>query len=160
MLINTLSATFTRPNDTTPYSSGDLVANNVTAGSVTPLTLALANPALAQTSVVRCRLSKSGTTPTNANFRVHMYSASPVVANGDNGAWSSSKAANYLGFIDVTSMLAFTDGCTGFAGVTAGAEMRLSGLAGSIYAQLEAKAAYTPVAQEVFTLYVECSDNF
>jgi hypothetical protein len=59
MLINTVSATFTRPSDTTAYASGDLVANSTTAGSVTPLTLTLANPAQVQTNVVRCRLSKS-----------------------------------------------------------------------------------------------------
>jgi hypothetical protein len=159
MLINTVSASFTRPSDTTAYASGDLVANSTTAGSVTPLTLTLTNPAQVQTNIVRCRLSKSGTTPTNANFRVHLYTASPTVANGDNGAWSSSKAANYLGYIDVASMLAFTDGCTGFAGVTAGAEMRIN-CNGVLYAQLEAKAAYTPVSAEVFTLYVECADNY
>lgn len=161
MLINNSSANFTRPNDTTAYASGDLVANSTTAGSVSPLTLTLANPSQGQTLIVRCRLSKSGTTATNANFRVHFYDASPVVANGDNGAWSSNKAANYLGYIDVASMLAFTDGCTGFAGVTAGAEMRIRLSAGgaSIYALLEAKADYTPAAQEVFTLTAECMDN-
>jgi hypothetical protein len=42
-----------------------------------------------------------------------MYQASPTAANGDNGAWSTDKAANYLGNIDVTAMLAFTDGAAG-----------------------------------------------
>lgn len=162
MLINNSTATFTRPSDTTAYTSGDLVANNTTAGSVTPMTLALANPAQGQTNILRCRISKSGTTPTNATFRVHFYDALPAVTNGDNGAWLSSKAANYLGFIDCATMLAFSDGCTGYGGATAGAEMRirLSSSGASLYALLEARAAYTPVSAEVFTLTVECLDNY
>lgn len=162
MLINNISASFTRPNDTTAYASGDLVANSTSAGSVTPLALPLASPSQVGTNIVRVRLSKSGTTPTNANFRIHFYDASPTVANGDNGAWSSSKAANYLGYIDQAAMLAFTDGSAGFGAAAAGAEMRVRLSAGgsTIYALLEAKAAYTPAAQEVFTLTVECLDNY
>lgn len=161
MLLNTISATFTRPNDTTPYASGDLVANSTTAGSVVPMSLTLANPAQVQTIIKRVRLMKSGTTATNGAFRVHFYGASPTVANGDNGAWSSSKAANYFGSIDVT-VIAFTDGCTGTGAATAGAEMQINMTAGGsvIYCLLEARGAYTPAAQEVFTLYAECADGF
>ena len=35
------SQSFTRPGDTTPYASGDLVANSTTAGSVVPLTFTI-----------------------------------------------------------------------------------------------------------------------
>lgn len=160
MLLNTISGSFTRPNDTTAYASGDLVANSTTAGSVTPISLALTNPAQVQTIIKRIRLMKSGTTATNGQFRVHFYGASPTVANGDNGAWSSNKAANYFGSIDVT-VIAFTDGCTGTGAATAGAEMQITLTSGrTLYCLLEARAAYTPAAQEVFTLYAECLDNY
>lgn len=160
MLINTISAAvFTRPNDTTAYASGDLVANNTTAGSVVPLSLTLLNPSQTQAVVRRVKLLKSGTTATNGQFRVHFYSASPTVANGDNGAWSSNKAANYYGSIDVT-VSAFSDGCMGVGAATAGAEVVINPVAGStIYCLLEARAAYTPAAQETFTLSVECLDS-
>lgn len=36
------STTLTRPNDSTGYTAGDLVANNVTAGSVVVPTVAVA----------------------------------------------------------------------------------------------------------------------
>lgn len=158
MIISTLSANFTRPNDTTAYASGDLVANSTTAGSVTPLSLALPSTAKNQAVVKRVRLMKSGTTATNGQFRVHFYGASPTVANGDNGAWSSNKAADYFGSIDAT-VVAFTDGCMGVAAATAGAELNIRLASGStIYCLLEARAAYTPAAQEVFTLYVETLD--
>lgn len=155
MQIGNNSANFTRPNDTTAYTIGDLVANSTTAGSVVPMSLTATNSfAVNQTRITRVRLSKTGTTPTNANFRVHLYGGTPNAANGDNGAWSTSQAANYLGNIDVTAMLAFTDGCTGVGAATAGSELLLR-YSGTLNALLEAKAAYTPVANEVFTLTIE-----
>ena len=155
MPIKALSASFTRPNDTTAYTSGDLVANSTTAGSVSPMSFALANPAAGQTTVKRVRLLKSGTTATNGAFRVHFYGASPTVANGDNGAWSSNKAANYYGSIDVT-VVAFSDGCAAAGAATAGAEVEVILSSGStFYCLLEARGAYTPAAEEVFTLTVE-----
>lgn len=158
MRINNVSASFTRPEDTTAYGSGDLVANSTTAGSVVPMSIALANPAQRTATVKRVRLLKSGTTATNGAFRVHFYGASPTVANGDNGAWSSSQAANYFGSIDVT-VLAFSDGCAAAGAATAGAEVQIVLASGStVYCLLEARGAYTPASAEVFTLTVEFLD--
>jgi hypothetical protein len=62
-----------------------------------------------QTRITRARFVKSGTTATLSQFRLHLYEQSPVCANGDNGAWSTSKAANYLGNIDgPTTLFPFT----------------------------------------------------
>lgn len=162
MQVYNISATFTRPADTTAYASGDLVANSTTAGSVVPLTFSLGNSfAQGQLRLTRARIYKNGTTPTNANFRLHLYESSPVPANGDNGAWSTSKAANWLGNIDVTSMLAFTDGCAGTGSAAAGSEMLLRLSAGkTIYGLLEAKAAYTPASGEIFTVVLEEMDSY
>jgi len=156
--INNLSAAFTRPNDTTAYASGDLVANATAAGSVVPLRIDLGNIAAVGhglTRITRARLTKSGPSAANASFRVHLYEAAPVPQNGDNGAWSTDHAASWLGNIDITAMLAFTDGCTGTGSATAGSEMFLRLASGAIFALLEARAAYTPVANEVFTLTLE-----
>ena len=152
------SASFTRPNDTNAYSIGDLVANSVTAGSVAPMKIDCGNivgVGHGNLRLTRGRLQKSGTSPTNANFRIHLYQASPTAANGDNGAWSTDNSANWLGNIDVTSMLAFTDGCMGTGSAPAGSEIFARIINGSVFALLEAKAAYTPVANEVFTLTLE-----
>jgi hypothetical protein len=156
--INNLSAGFARPNDTTAYAAGDLVANSTTAGAVVPLRIDLGNIVAANhaiTRITRARLGKSGTSPANASFRIHLYEAAPAAQNGDNGAWSTDHAASWLGNIDITSMLAFTDGCTGTGSAPAGSEMFLRLAGGSIFALIEAKAAYTPVANEVFTLTLE-----
>lgn len=163
MLIQTTKATFTRPADTTAYASGDLMANSTTAGSVTPMSFALPfTSGTGQTILQRARIVKSGTTATLSAFRMHLYEASPTVANGDNGAWSTDKAASYLGFMDFpTLLLAFTDGCAHFGANAAGSEMRLRLAAGTtVFGLLEARAAYVPASGEIFTVTLETLDGY
>ncbi len=156
--INNLSASFTRPNNTVAYAAGQLVANSSTAGSVVPMKIDLGNIAAVGhgiTRITRARLFKSGTGIANASFRAHLYEAVPTPANGDGGAWSTDKAASWLGNIDIGSMLAFTDGAAGTGSATAGSEMFLRLASGSIFALLMAQGAYTPAANEQFTLTLE-----
>jgi hypothetical protein len=155
-------ASFTRPNNTTAYASGQLVANSASAGAVVPMTFGVGGNSMpGSTRITRVRLAKSGTIATNASFRVHLYAASPTLANGDGGAWSSNQAAGYLGSIDVASMKAFTDGCCDVGAAAAGSEFLLRLAAGTtIYALLEARAAYAPAANEVFTLTAETVDDY
>jgi hypothetical protein len=156
------AASFTRPANTTAYVTGQLVANSTTAGSVVPLAI----PVGGQTGFInmrltRVRLTKSGTSATNANFTVHLYAVSPTCANGDGAAFSTNQSANWLGSISVSSMQAFTDGCTGTGSFAAGSEafLKTSNVSGQsqqfIYALLQAQAAYTPVSGEAFTLTLE-----
>lgn len=161
MLLSTATASFTRPNNTTAYASGQLIANSTTAGSVTPMLFSAWTSGQAQTILSRLRIYKSGTTATLSQFRVHLYEASPVCANGDGGTWSTDKAFSYLGNIDAPVMFPFTDGCATFGSASAGSELRLhltSG--GTIYGLMEARAAYVPVANEVFTVKLECLDGY
>jgi hypothetical protein len=155
-VVTIASANFTRPADTTAYAVGDLVANSVTAGSVVPMQLAVARLADALAETSRIRLKKSGAVLTNAQFRVHLYRNSPTIANGDNGAWSTTESG-YVGFLDVTIDKAFTDGAKGIGTVGAGNEILLQPALGTqnVFALLEARAAYTPASAEVFTLEVE-----
>lgn len=154
------SASFTRPSDTTAYASGDLVANGTTAGSVVPLSLTVARVALGSGMIRRCRLRKSGTSLTNAQFRVHFYSTAPTPANGDNGAWSTDGVANYLGAVDVTIDKVFTDGAAGNGVPLVGSEINFALASGqAVSALIEARAAYTPVSGEVFTLTAEVLQN-
>jgi hypothetical protein len=113
------------------------------------------------TRITRVRLSKNGTVATNASFRVHLYGASPTVANGDGGVWSTNQAASYLGSIDVAAMKAFTDGCCDVGAAAAGSEFLLRLAAGAtLYALIEARAAYTPASGEVFVLTLETVDDY
>jgi len=163
MAIRNLTGSFTRPADTTAYASGDLVANSTTAGSVAAVELTHVGNKPAGTGMIRrVVLRKSGTSTTNATFRVHLMRADPAtVTNGDNGAFSISGVADYLGSADVTIDEAFTDGAWGAAAPNAGSEfmIRLGPGEQSIYAMVETTAAYTPGNAEVFTIGVDLIDE-
>jgi hypothetical protein len=148
-----------RPADITAYASGDLVANNTVAGSVTPFQfLNVPQGGDVPYELRRLQLRKSSNVITAAQFRVHLYSAAPVVTNGDNGALVTSIAA-WLGFVDITidsGTPNLSDGAAGF-GVPQQSTARLN--ATNLYALLEARAAYTPVASETFQLIGEFQVN-
>lgn len=149
-VVETLSQTITRPNDTTAYASGDLVANSTTAGSVTPFQLYI--PYGRGFKLWRTGINKSTATTTNAQFRVHFYKDSPTVANGDNGAFSST-SSNYLGFQDVDGTApTFSNNFRAFGSATSITLYMVTDTDQLIYGLLEARAAYTPGAQETFSL--------
>ncbi len=161
MQIYNPSYSFTRPADTTQYADNDLVANSTTAGSVVPMSFQVgANKAIGIFSLNRVRLVRSQSSVTTASFRLHLYSALPAVTNGDNAAFESTKAANYLGYISVDATTLpgdkFSDGSVGVGSVPAEGTMHIRLSAGStVYALLEAKGTYTPADSEVFTTILE-----
>lgn len=154
------TATFTRPADTTAYASGDLVANSTTAGSVTPMSFAIGRFAGGSGMIRRARIRKSGTSVTNASFRIHLYNVSPTPSNGDNGAWLTNQAANYMGAIDVSVNTAFTDGAAGNGVPNIGSEINFAISSGTtVFGLLAATAAYTPASGESFSVELEVIQN-
>lgn len=166
MQIYNPSASFTRPADTTAYAAGDLAANSTTAGSVTPLSWTMQSTnIIGPFSLYRARLQKTATSVTNASFRLHLFSASPGVASGDNGAFSATQSANYLGSIalDLTTTpgAKFSDGAVGHGSMTAGSDMNTRLPSGTtIYGLLEVLAAYTPANAEVFTVTLDLIEHY
>lgn len=166
MQIGNIVATFTRPADTTQYAAGDLIANNTSNASVTPMAFPLiGNNNPGQTRITRARLSKSATSVTSASFRLHLYQSLPAVANGDNGAFSSTKAADYLGFINLDLTTApgakFSDGAAGNGAATAGSELLIKmATLTTLYGLLEAVGTYTPASAEVFTVTLESLEAY
>jgi hypothetical protein len=150
------SASITRPADTTAYTAGDLVANSTTAGSVSYGSLLVARSRTSMTQIRRAKLEKSGTSVTSAEFRVHLYSSLPTFANGDNAAFSTTRAG-YLGALNVTINQVFSDGSAGFGVPVNGVEICDTGSNGetTVFWALEALNAYTPVSAEVFTLTLD-----
>jgi hypothetical protein len=152
------TANFTRPADTTAYATGDLVANSTTAGSVVAMSFTGATRVAAGSGMIRrARIKKSGTGVTNALFRLHLFKAAPAtVTNGDNGVFSVSGVADYIGAFDITVDRAFTDGAYGSGVPITGSEINFKLASGStIYGLLEARGAYTPGNAEVFTADLE-----
>ena len=125
MQVGNISASFTRPANTTAYATGQLVANSVTPASVVPMAFKLDNSfPMGQFRLTRARLFKSGAVITNATFRLHLYQALPAtITNGDGGVWLTSNSADWLGNVDISSMLAFSDGAAGTGSCPAGSEM-------------------------------------
>lgn len=159
--VGLISANFTRPADNTAYASGDLVANNTTAGSVTPMTFTAGRVDPGNFCIRRAKIKKSNATLTNAQFRLHLYSTLPTVANGDNAAFSSIEAG-YLGAIDVTVDQAFSTQAAGFGVPNKGSEINVALASGqAIYGLLEARAGYGGAAAnaEVFTVTLEAWQN-
>lgn len=155
------TATITRPADTTAYAAGDIIANSTTAGSIVPMQFPLGgNNMPGATRITRVRFAKSGTTNTLSQFRLHLYGSLPAAVNGDNAAWSTTGAANYLGSIDgPTTLNAFSDGCAGVGAAVAGSEILVRLNSGTvIYGLLAALAAYVPASAETFTVTLECVD--
>ena len=161
-LITNPSGSFSRPADTTAYAIGDLVANSTTAGSVTPISVTAARVAGGSFMLRRLKLKKTNVSTTNAQFRIHIYSAAAAITctNGDNGAWSTNQSANYIGAFDVIVDRVFTDGSVGMATPVVGFEMSVDLSSGTdFYALIEARAAYTPTSGETFTVTVDNLPN-
>lgn len=143
----TPTANFTRPANTTAYTAADLVADSTTAGSVTPMKFSLQR--LGNTGkIISARLAKSTTTATLATFNIHLFTQSPVVTNGDNGAFAISTSRYYLGKIAVDMATGAQAGTAYLAETSAAVAIGVD--AETIYGLIEAGAGYTPASAEVF----------
>jgi len=145
---------FTRPADTTAYAAGDLVANSVTAGSVTPLEFRCGMVGRGRGRVTNARILKGAASVTNATFLVHLFGSSPTVNNGDNGAFSAVSLSDYLGSIAVDmSSNAGLSSASAAKVATGDIPYDLTKALTAnrkIYALLSATGAYTPASGETF----------
>jgi hypothetical protein len=160
------SATFTRPADTTQYAALDLVANSTTAGSVTALTWNLPQKSAPRVSgtIRRARIHRSNTTNTTAIFTLWIFSASPGVANGDNGAFLPSVMDGYLGKLSVVAadFQSGTAGSAAWADPDVGLEIGFDLPAtASLYGLIQTGTGgtYTPASGEVFTVILDVYMN-
>lgn len=148
------SATFTRPADTTQYSSGDLVANSTSAGSVTLLSWAFTTPIWLR----RLLVTKSDPDITGASFRLWLHSDSAITfSNGDNGALAIGSSTLAISSVADGQPIEFDFDFTltgaGDVGVATW-DYGLICLPATTYGFLEARGTYTPGSAEVFTFYL------
>lgn len=168
MPLRTASASFTRPNDSTAYTAGDLVANSVTAASVTNLQFKFnRNSFVGRLMSLRTAyiLVSGAGALTTKTLRLHLFSAAPTyVTGGDNSAMSTVVAtgfASWLGSFGVTQLALFADGSVGMGAPSSGGELQIELMGNpdaneelTLYGLLEATGGYTPAAQEVYTVVV------
>lgn len=150
--ISLVEASFTRPSNTTAYTAADLMANSTTAASVTPMEFVVPVGLGRGLRIVGVKCKKSGTTATNSDFKINLFTSSPTVANGDNGAFSSTESG-YIGQLDIGTLRAFTDDCSLNNSLSDSLDITWKLNTGNtIYGLMEADAAYTPESAEVFTV--------
>ena len=153
-ITNEVTDSFSRPADTTAYTSQDLVANSTTAGSVLPLQFGIQVADGRGVKIVAARIQKSGTGVTNATFTLYLYRSFPVVVNGDNGAFSTD-TASFIGTIAFSTMSAFTDDALQTVDLGDDDAVRVYLRAtDTIYGLLKAEAAYTPASAETFYVFL------
>jgi hypothetical protein len=156
-------ASFIRPADTTTYASGDLVANNTTAGSVVPLTFTTVTRSAGDSvRIERARINTSNALLTNASFRLHLFETTPVPTVGDNGVFNNAGVLattgidGYLGNFSITLSNSGTTGSSGRGVPDVGSAIIATPATGtSIFGLLEVTAAYVPVSAATFTVSLE-----
>jgi hypothetical protein len=157
MIIETTSS-FTRPANTTAYSSGQLVANSTTNTSVVPMAFVIPE-AINGVKIWRAKIKFNSATNTNGKFNLHLYTSSPTCTNGDGGTWLTTESG-WLGVIAVDCTTAtFSDNSSGWGTyLLSSVEVPLTTVpitTGVIYGLLAATAAYTPTSAEVFTVSLD-----
>ena len=139
------TATITRPSNTTAYTAGDVVGD--TGGSAI-ISLSAAGPSagFAIIQSVSLVFSDSAVPSGMGAFRLHLYSVSPTAIT-DNAAFDllSGDRATYMGFIDLPTPSDFGSSLytqTDYPGRL----IKLGGGSTTLFAELETRAAYTPVS--------------
>ncbi len=147
--------TMTRPADTTQYSTGDLVANSTTAGSVVPLEFDVGGGS-GMVRKIRIRTNRTSGGTTSAVFRVFLFRTAPTVADGDNAAFNPANAANFIDAMDVVLNEQFSDGAANSSNGAAG-EINYSLPSGStkLFGLVRAGAGYTPASAEQISVALE-----
>jgi hypothetical protein len=153
-----VSASFTRPNDTTPYAAKDAVSDSTSAPTI--LTFAGAAKNLGGSGYITgARLTKSNNGVTNASFRLWLFSEAVTPMN-DNSPYTLlwDNRDKRIGYIDFT-MTSEGTGSTSAEAQAFNQNIHFTCASNSkdIYGLVEANSAWTPTALEILmaTLYLE-----
>lgn len=156
----TVSANFTRPNDTNAYAAGDVVADSTSAATV--LTFPLTGVGELGSCILQtATLISSANVSTKLEGRLWLFDTAPASYGNDNEAMTLTDAEMRTAL----QIVQFATGswCAGDATSGAGGNALCNAQAlwlpinttkdsNAIFGVLEARNAYVPVAQERFDL--------
>ena len=157
-----VQANFTRPNDTNAYAAGDVIADSTSAATI--ITLEGAVKGDGESSIIlTAKLISSANQATKLDARLWLFDTAPSSYGNDNAAFTPTDAEmrTVLAVIAFPSTAWIGGDATSGAGGNAMCEAQglwlpiataARATGNSIYAVLEARNAYTPVAQERFDL--------
>lgn len=159
-----VTGTLTKSTKTTAYSSGQIVAQSATAGSCSPITLAVARANDKTGMVRRVRLMVNDTAWLTLTVRVHFFTNSPTFTNGDAANFAGGLSeSSYIGYADVVIDQQFTSSnVKGIGAPAAGGEFNFVPSSGTqnIFAVLEARSTTgTVTASTTWTLTAEVLQN-
>ena len=154
------SVLFTRPNNATAYTAGDVIGR---ADTVTPanagdaiIQLAAVGPVGGAVSLetVELHFDTNAIPAGMTTFRLHLYGLSPAAVL-DNAVYnlSSAEIARYLGFITLNAPVDFGDTIYSIT-TDIRRHINLVPYSGSLFAELETVGAFTPAALTPVTLKV------
>jgi hypothetical protein len=155
-----VTATKTRPNDTAVYASGDVVSDSTSA----PTNFTFANAARAVGGggvIIGASMSGSANQTIPGVFELWLWAVAPAATN-DNAAMALSDTESN----NVVAILEFDMIRVGNAAAAASGNVRYSvtnpvrefvcdAASTSLIGQLRVNNAYTPVAQEVFSITLQ-----
>lgn len=161
--ITSVSVEFTRPNDTTPYSSNDVVSNDTSASTLMAFaSLMRVNAGTGYIVGARLLTDKKSITP---RFRVHIFNDSAPTRSADNAQHKAVYAdhSKRVAVFDMPAMTTAADTTNSdFSGAT-DFTLRVPVIAAAgtttLYALLEALDAFTPAALEKFRLILSVDNN-
>jgi len=154
-MLKLVSSSFTSPVATATYTAADTVANHATAASVVPLSWHIGVHKGSHGGFLHhARILKTDETDVaNATFSLWLFGASPLPAGGDDSALAPISDASFIKTLAFPIMIAnLTQGVSSLAVGDTGFLNPVACPYATIYGLLEAKAAYTRPASEVFTV--------
>lgn len=156
-LTNIVNGSFTRPNDTTAYASGDAMTDSTSA----PTIINFANVASANNKggvIIGATLIDSANQSTKGLFDLFIFDTTATPDN-DNSAFTPTDAelATLVGVISFDTPINgdATSGAGGnavYPAVGLNLPFKTGASSRDLFGLLVARNAYTPVAQEVFTV--------
>jgi hypothetical protein len=165
-IIRSIAPTFTRPNDTTAYTAGDLIANSTSAGSVTNREFVFDRWVGQELRIMRWYLEKTDGDIANADFLLALFTVAPTYTSaGDNSATGTvlvTTSFSHIGTMRIAAMVGSSTFGHGMGGplhdqasyVPWRPDWSSDGRA-TLYGVMVANAAYTPAANGTFKCVLE-----
>jgi hypothetical protein len=143
------TVSITRPNDTSPYLANDVIGASTGATAIKEFTQL--GPAGTEFMITGAdlRINAASIISGETSYRLHLYSAAPASAYGDNAAWDipAGDRSVFLGSIDLGTPV--DEGSTlAIKTREINAQVKLTGT--SLFGYLVTVGPYTPTAQRVY----------
>lgn len=156
-----IATEFTRPNDSTPYAANDVVSDSTSATTMQALAAAARAAGIGgYITGIRVSTDKKSITP---RIRVHFWNTTGATLAADNAAWKDlyADSAKRVGYIDLPAMITGADSTNSDNSRSLDLTIRIpyTCVATSLYYVLETLDAFTPAANEKFTVTVFCDRN-